>query len=136
MNLAPGEEIALSLWISRTYLPSSNSHARPCLHTYVFFDRPGLFFACAFGTDRYLVALKMFWSGLVALWAFAGLAATQGSDLDEPMLRGGRRRGSGSMLRFGCSQVVIERLDPCVLALPPSNSLEMELIVLDLSILR
>lgn len=61
----------------------------------------------------------MFWSRLVALSALAlGRAAAQGgADQDEPMLRGGggARRSSAAMLRFGCSQVVIERLDPCVL---------------------
>jgi len=55
----------------------------------------------------------MFTSTLIALSALAGYGAAQsGTDLDQPMLRGGRPRGPGAMLRFGCSQVVIERLDP------------------------
>ncbi len=52
---------------------------------------------------------------IAAIWAFIGHAAAQGGvDLDQPMLTGGRRPGAGAMLRFGCSQLVIERLDPCV----------------------
>jgi len=43
------------------------------------------------------------------------MAQQEGVELDEPMLRGGPRTGPGAMLRFGCSQVVIERLDPYVL---------------------
>jgi len=40
-------------------------------------------------------------------------AAERGMELDSPMLRGPPRRATPlSMLRFGCSQVVIERLDP------------------------
>ncbi|KAH9906899.1 hypothetical protein F4778DRAFT_800843 [Xylariomycetidae sp. FL2044] len=44
----------------------------------------------------------------------SGGGSYNGSDLDAPMLMGGRPNGPGSMLRFGCSQVVIERLDPLV----------------------
>jgi hypothetical protein len=60
-------------------------------------------------------AATMFWSRASMLSALAGIAAAQfyeGYELDEPMLRGPRRTGSSAMLRFGCSQVVIERLDP------------------------
>ena len=60
-----------------------------------------------------LVNSKMLWSLALALSALVGHGATQtGVELDQPMLRGGPRRGSSAMLRFGCSQVVIERLDP------------------------
>lgn len=52
---------------------------------------------------------------LVALSALIHQAASQtGVELDEPMLRGGRPTGPQAMLRFGCSQLVIERLDPFV----------------------
>jgi hypothetical protein len=57
----------------------------------------------------------MFLCRISTLSALAGLAAGQyyeGYELDEPMLRGPPRTGSTAMLRFGCSQVVIERLDP------------------------
>lgn len=37
-----------------------------------------------------------------------------GIELDGPMLRGPPRRSNSAMLRFGCSQVVTERLDPLV----------------------
>ena len=57
----------------------------------------------------------MFGLHVAAIWALIGHAATQGGvDLDQPMLTGGRRPGAGAMLRFGCSQLVIERLDPYV----------------------
>lgn len=61
----------------------------------------------------------MFSPGLVAIFALVGLAAAQqqepdGVELDKPMLMGPPRTGRGAMLRFGCSQVVIERLDPYV----------------------
>jgi hypothetical protein len=49
---------------------------------------------------------------------FLALVAAQyyeGYELDEPMLRAIPNRTSPmAMLRFGCSQVVIERLDPYV----------------------
>lgn len=72
----------------------------------------------------------MFWACVLALSALVGHAATQGSNgqggngqggnnqsgnpLDAPMLANGGIQGPGAMLRFGCSQSVIERLDPCV----------------------
>ncbi|KAK8119867.1 uncharacterized protein PG998_004493 [Apiospora kogelbergensis] len=62
----------------------------------------------------------MFWYAVLILAAHASGAYSQsdgsynGSDLDAPMLAGGPRGGQGAMLRFGCSQVVIERLDPLV----------------------
>ena len=57
----------------------------------------------------------MFRSFIFALSILVGYVAAQtGVDLDAPMLAGGPRGGSGAMLRFGCSQVVIERLDPYV----------------------
>jgi hypothetical protein len=50
-----------------------------------------------------------------ALAAFAAAQYYEGYEGDEPMLRGQPPRTSTSaMLRFGCSQVVIERLDPYV----------------------
>lgn len=67
---------------------------------------------------------------VICFAALASLAqyvvAQSGVELDNPMLGGGGRRGPGSMLRFGCSQVrwkstqlhvlrlqvVIERIDP------------------------
>lgn len=59
--------------------------------------------------------VAMFWSYLLAVAASAPYAAAQnGADQDAPMLRGGAGPGRGAMLRFGCSQVVIERLDPWV----------------------
>jgi hypothetical protein len=55
----------------------------------------------------------MFRPCLVALSALIGHVTSQsGVELDAPMLRGGRPNGPGAMLRFGCSQVVVERLDP------------------------
>ncbi len=51
----------------------------------------------------------------IALSALLGHVAGQtGVELDRPMLGpgGGGRRGPGAMLRFGCSQISIERLDP------------------------
>ena len=54
-------------------------------------------------------------SQLWALSALASVAAAQyyeGYEEDAPMLQGPPRTGPGAMLRFGCSQVVIERLDP------------------------
>ncbi|AEO54532.1 hypothetical protein MYCTH_2297192 [Thermothelomyces thermophilus ATCC 42464] len=59
----------------------------------------------------------MFFSYLLACGKFAGLARAEyypEYELDEPMLRGPPRTSSSAMLRFGCSQVVIERLDPLV----------------------
>jgi hypothetical protein len=42
----------------------------------------------------------------LAFMSLAGYVVAQsGVDLDKPMLGGGGRRGSGAMLRFGCSQV-------------------------------
>jgi hypothetical protein len=78
------------------------------------------------GTSSFLYACKKLITYLPSLTtemlrysfvAFAALAACQSADelgaqLDAPMLRGGRPNGPGAMLRFGCSQVVIERLDP------------------------
>lgn len=61
----------------------------------------------------------MLWPCALVASALVGRGATQsGVDLDEPMLRGGPRTGTSAMLRFGCSQVVIERLDPCVSRTP------------------
>lgn len=60
----------------------------------------------------------MFWSSVVALSALASRATAQyeGYEGDLPMLGGGGPRNSPTaMLRFGCSQIVIERLDPYVL---------------------
>ena len=39
-----------------------------------------------------------------------------GQELDRPMLGSGGQQGprKSAMLRFGCSQIVIERLDPSV----------------------
>jgi hypothetical protein len=57
----------------------------------------------------------MLWSYGMALSAAVTRVTAQyypGYELDEPMLRGPPRTGPGAMLRFGCSQVVIERLDP------------------------
>ena len=65
----------------------------------------------------------MAWSSLLSLSAVIAQVAAQGAqgqtaaergmELDKPMLRGPPRRATPvSMLRFGCSQVVIERLDP------------------------
>lgn len=61
----------------------------------------------------------MTWLSLLALSAVVAGAAAQGQSaaergmqLDSPMLQGPRRATPVSMLRFGCSQVVIERLDP------------------------
>lgn len=62
----------------------------------------------------------MAWSSFLALLALTSRGFTQspadilGAELDAPMLGGGIRTGPGAMLRFGCSQVVIERLDPFV----------------------
>jgi hypothetical protein len=50
------------------------------------------------------------------LLAFAGAAYA--------LPQGGGSLGSTAMLRFGCSQVVIERLDPFVWPRPPSEKLE------------
>jgi len=47
----------------------------------------------------------MFWSSVLAFAAFAQAQRAGGG-------RGGGMSGGGAMLRFGCSQVVIERLDP------------------------
>ncbi|KAF2707741.1 hypothetical protein K504DRAFT_458220 [Pleomassaria siparia CBS 279.74] len=57
----------------------------------------------------------MIWATILTLSALMSNAVAQsGVDLDKPMLGGGGRIGPGAMLRFGCSQVVIERLDPLV----------------------
>ncbi|KAL2153823.1 hypothetical protein VTH82DRAFT_2498 [Thermothelomyces myriococcoides] len=61
----------------------------------------------------------MLFSYLLAGWKLAGLARADeepypGYELDKPMLGGPPRTSSSAMLRFGCSQVVIERLDPLV----------------------
>lgn len=61
----------------------------------------------------------MLFSYLLAGWKLAGLARADeepypGYELDKPMLGGPPRTSSSAMLRFGCSQVVIERLDPYV----------------------
>ncbi|KAF2685437.1 hypothetical protein K458DRAFT_300665 [Lentithecium fluviatile CBS 122367] len=52
----------------------------------------------------------MLWATLLALTALANAAPT--SDVIPPYLQ--KRQGSQTMLRFGCSQVVIDRLDPLV----------------------
>jgi len=60
----------------------------------------------------------MAWSFTLALLALGNWAIAQspsdvlGAALDAPMLGGGRRTGSTAMLRFGCSELVVERLDP------------------------
>lgn len=57
---------------------------------------------------------------ILALSALLGGSSAQspadilGAELDAPMVGSGGRAGPGAMLRFGCSQVVIERLDPFV----------------------
>lgn len=57
---------------------------------------------------------------IIALSALLGRSSAQspadilGAELDAPMVGSGGRAGPGAMLRFGCSQVVIERLDPFV----------------------
>lgn len=51
----------------------------------------------------------------ITLSALVHVGAAQyyeGYEGDKPMLMGPPRTGPGAMLRFGCSQVVIERLDP------------------------
>ncbi len=59
---------------------------------------------------------------VLALLALVGASSAQspadilGAELDAPMVRGGRRVGASAMLRFGCSQVVVERLDPFVIS--------------------
>lgn len=54
-------------------------------------------------------------SSYLALSALVSLSMAQsGIELDQPMLQGPPRTGPTAMLRFGCSQVVIERLDPYV----------------------
>ncbi|KAK7996563.1 CTR2 long splice variant [Apiospora arundinis] len=66
------------------------------------------------------INIMMLWYVGLTLVSHVGLAYSQsdgsynGSDLDAPMLAGGPRGGQGAMLRFGCSQAVIERLDPLV----------------------
>ena len=71
----------------------------------------------------------MFWSLASALSALAAVAAAQyyeGYEGDEPMLRGTPpRTNPGAMLRFGCSQVVIDRLDPYVCRMHPILSFEI-----------
>ena len=62
-----------------------------------------------------ITAVAMLPYTLVALSGLAGHVAAQGGygvELDMPMLGGGARNSKSAMLRFGCSQVVIERLDP------------------------
>ncbi|CAI6341417.1 unnamed protein product [Periconia digitata] len=56
----------------------------------------------------------MLTSRIFFLLAIKNVASQSGVDLDAPMLIGGGIRGPGAMLRFGCSQIVIERLDPLV----------------------
>lgn len=51
----------------------------------------------------------MFWTTLVA---FAALAVAAPKGLNSVMLEA--RQGGYTMLRFGCAQVVIDRLDPLV----------------------
>lgn len=59
---------------------------------------------------------KMLWCfRFIAVSVLTHPAAAQyyeGYEGDKPMLMGPPRTGPGAMLRFGCSQVVIERLDP------------------------
>jgi hypothetical protein len=66
----------------------------------------------------YFTIWVMLLPSFVALSGVVFHAAAQGGygvELDAPMLGGGGPRTSKTaMLRFGCSQVVIERLDPCV----------------------
>jgi len=58
---------------------------------------------------------------VLALSALAGHVAAQtgtGIELDLPMLGGAPSSGAPrktAMLRFGCSQIVIERIDPLVI---------------------
>ncbi|KAK7957870.1 hypothetical protein PG988_012718 [Apiospora saccharicola] len=62
----------------------------------------------------------MFWQSMFGVASLVSQVYAQsdrsynGSDLDAPMLAGPPRGGAGAMLRFGCSQAVIERLDPLV----------------------
>lgn len=57
---------------------------------------------------------------VLALLALASRGSSQsqadilGAELDAPMVPRGGRAGPGAILRFGCSQSVIERLDPFV----------------------
>jgi hypothetical protein len=59
-----------------------------------------------------------FWRRALALSALTTRVTAQyylGYDGDKPMLENSPpRTGTSAMLRFGCSQVVIERLDPYV----------------------
>lgn len=79
----------------------------------------------------------MFSPVLTTLLALAQYVSAQtGVELDEPMLRGGRPNGPQAMLRFGCSQLVIERLDPYIslLLLTIDNDLtELDSSILDLT---
>jgi hypothetical protein len=55
-------------------------------------------------------SLTMLWASLLAFTALANAAPT--NDAVPAYLQ--KRQGSQTMLRFGCSQVVIDRLDPLV----------------------
>jgi hypothetical protein len=71
----------------------------------------------------------MSWSSFFALAGLVARVASQGGygvELDAPMLGGGPRRSETAMLRFGCSQVVIERLDPCVAEPTPKQETQRE----------
>jgi hypothetical protein len=52
----------------------------------------------------------MLWATLLALTALANAAPS--TDVIPAYLQ--KRQGSQTMLRFGCAQVVIDRLDPLV----------------------
>jgi hypothetical protein len=54
----------------------------------------------------------MFWKSLVALAAVAEALPSKTPTMKEAMLEA--RQGGVTMLRFGCRQVVIDRLDPLV----------------------
>jgi hypothetical protein len=62
----------------------------------------------------------MLWYSTLALTALLAYASAQspsdilGAELDAPMMGNGQRTSPVAMLRFGCSQSVIERLDPLV----------------------
>jgi hypothetical protein len=54
----------------------------------------------------------MLWATLLALTALANAAPATDVDAVPAYLQ--KRQGSQTMLRFGCAQVVIDRLDPLV----------------------